>query len=73
MIKGVSMPKVLAKASAAIKSKLPTFKAAQDAFLQEVGAVYLSKAETVDAEELRNWEHAGYAWPLRVCVVMSPR
>jgi len=57
------MPKVLAKASSAIK-KLTTFKAAQDAFLHEVGAVYLSKAETVDAEELRNWQPVGLAWPL---------
>ncbi|MES2490850.1 MAG: alpha/beta fold hydrolase [Pseudomonadota bacterium] len=57
------MPKVLAKASSALK-KLTTFKAAQDAFLHEVGAVYLSKAETVDPEELRNWQPAGLAWPL---------
>ena len=57
------MPKVLAKASSALK-KLTPFKAAQEAFLQEVGAVYLNKAETVTAEELRNWQPAGLAWPM---------
>lgn len=57
------MPKVLAKASSVLK-KLTPFKAAQEAFLQEVGAVYLSKAEKVEAEDLRNWQPAGLAWPM---------
>lgn len=54
------MSKVLTKAS----PKLTTFKAAQDAFLKEVGAVYLAKAEVADVEALRNWQPAGHAWPL---------
>lgn len=53
------MSKVLAS-----KSRQKKFKVAQEAFLQEVGAVYLSKAETVDPVDLRNWQPSGLAWPM---------
>lgn len=47
-----------------ISAKQPAMSALQDAFVHEVGAAYLAKAEKPDAAALRDWQPAGHAWPL---------